>query len=399
MATVKLKFRASTQDGKEGRLYYQIIQKRMIRQINTTYKVSAKEWDNSNSRLIIPEVKNTRRNYLEDIENRIKLDLNRILQIISSFDRKNKEYTADDIVNTFNKRLREITLFDFMQNIISRLVELRKYRTSETYKTTLNSFMKFRSGEDLLLSDISADMIIDYEAHLINKGLTMNTVSFYMRILRAVYNRAIEKEIIEYSNPFKKVYTGIDKTMKRALSITDIKRIKELDLSPDLMYARDMFLFSFYTRGMSFVDMAYLRKQDLNGGIITYRRRKTGQQLHIKWENCMQEILERYPTFDTKYLLPIIINNTKEDRKQYQNVQGLLNRRLKKIGKILGLSIPLTLYLARHSWATVAKNNNIPISVISEGMGHDSESTTQIYLASLDTSVIDEANNLIIKLL
>ena len=399
MATVKLKFRASTQDGKEGRLYYQIIQKRMIRQINTTYKVSAKEWDNSNSRLIIPEVKNTRRNYLENIDNRIKLDLNRILQIISSFDRKNKEYTADDIVNTFNKRLREITLFDFMQNIISRLVELRKYRTSETYKTTLNSFMKFRSGEDLLLSDISADMIIDYEAHLINKGLTMNTVSFYMRILRAVYNRAIEKEIVEYSNPFKKVYTGVDKTMKRALSITDIKRIKELDLSPDMMYARDMFLFSFYTRGMSFVDMAYLRKQDLNGGIITYRRRKTGQQLHIKWENCMQEILERYPTFDTKYLLPIIINNTKEDRKQYQNVQGLLNRRLKKIGKILGLSIPLTLYLARHSWATVAKNNNIPISVISEGMGHDSESTTQIYLASLDTSVIDEANNLIIKLL
>ena len=235
MATVKLKFRASTQDGKEGRLYYQIIQKRMIRQINTTYKVSAKEWDNSNSRLIIPEVKNTRRNYLEDIENRIKLDLNRILQIISSFDRKNKEYTADDIVNTFNKRLREITLFDFMQNIISRLVELRKYRTSETYKTTLNSFMKFRSGEDLLLSDISADMIIDYEAHLINKGLTMNTVSFYMRILRAVYNRAIEKEIIEYSNPFKKVYTGVDKTMKRALSITDIKIIKELNLSPDII--------------------------------------------------------------------------------------------------------------------------------------------------------------------
>ena len=399
MATVKLKFRDSTQDGKEGRLYYQIIQKRMIRQINTTYKVSTKEWDNSNSRLIIPEVKNTRRNYLEDIENRIKLDLNRILQIISSFDRKNKEYTADDIVNTFNKRLREITLFDFMQNIISRLVELRKYRTSETYKTTLNSFMKFRSGEDLLLSDISADMIIDYEAHLINKGLTMNTVSFYMRILRAVYNRAIEKEIVEYSNPFKKVYTGVDKTMKRALSITDIKRIKELDLSPDMMYARDMFLFSFYTRGMSFVDMAYLRKQDLNGGIITYRRRKTGQQLHIKWENCMQEILERYPTLDTKYLLPIIINNTKEDRKQYQNVQDLLNRRLKKLGEILGLSIPLTHYLARHSWATVAKNNNIPISVISEGMGHDSESTTQIYLASLDTSVIDEANNLIIKLL
>ncbi len=399
MATIKLRFRASTKEDKEGALYYQIIHNRVVRQINTEHRIGANEWDEDNSKLIIHSLNPNRRSYLESIDSRINLDMGRITQIISALNRSGKEYSANDVVTTFRKRLAGVTLFDFMQGVIARLTELRKYRTSETYKTTLNSFMKFRGGEDILLTDISADVILDYEARLIGNGLTMNTVSFYMRILRAVYNRAIEKELVEQSNPFKKVYTGVDKTVKRALSLDDIRKIKEVGLPPELMFARDMFLFSFYTRGMSFVDMAYLRKRDLNNGVITYRRRKTGKQLHIKWEGCMQEILDRYPMFDTEYLLPIITDRMKDDRKQYRNALSSLNKRLKKIGAIVGLSTPLTHYVARHSWASVAKSNNIPISVISEGMGHDSETTTQIYLASLDTSIVDNANNLILKLL
>ena len=261
--------------------------------------------------------------------------------------------------------------------------------------------MRFRQGKDVLWKDFDADLTASYEAYLKSTGVSMNTISFYNRILRAVYNRAVEKGFTKQVFPFKNVYTGVEKTIRRGLPIT-IRNIRNLDLShcPSLDYARDMFLFSFYTRGMSFVDMAYLKKNDLKNGILTYRRKKTGQRLCIRWERDMQDILEKYHiSQESPYLLPIIHKIGKEERKQYNNALHLVNKKLKFIGSILQLSIPLTMYVARHSWATVAKSKNIPLSVISEGMGHDSENTTLIYLASLNTEIIDKANKLILDLL
>ena len=177
--------------------------------------------------------------------------------------------------------------------------------------------------------------------------------------------------------------------------------MKNLDLSlqPNLEFARDMFLFSFYTRGMSFIDMAHLKKKDLQNGFLSYRRRKTGQQLVIRWEKCMQEIVDKHHTCGRNpYLLPIL-NFQNESRKQYKYAQSRINVHLKEIANMIGVSIPLSMYVARHSWASIAKSKNIPISVISEGMGHDSELTTQIYLASLDNTIVDNANAQILKCL
>jgi site-specific recombinase XerD len=292
------------------------------------------------------------------------------------------------------------SLFPFMREVISQLQQTNKLRTSETYHATLKSFMQFRENEDVLLKDLNSDMMLMYEAYLRQRGLTKNSISFYIRILRAVYNRAVEKGLTPNRNPFKHVYTGIDKTVKRAIPLKTIKQIKNLNLSfnPTLAFARDMFLFSFYTRGMSFIDMAYLRKKDLNGGVLSYCRRKTGQLLFIKWEKCMQKIVEKYDTSQSIYLLPIIKPLSEMDsRKQYIYAAHNVTYGLKIIGKKLGLSVPLTMYVSRHTWASVAKSKNVPISVISEGMGHDSESTTRIYLSSLDNIAIDKANSLILK--
>ena len=239
-----------------------------------------------------------------------------------------------------------------------------------------------------------------YESFLKRSGVSHNTSSFYMRNLRAVYNRAVEKELTAQRYPFRHVYTGVDKTVKRAVPLQTIKRIKEMDLSmnPALDFARDMFMLSFYTRGMSFVDMAYLRKKDLNGHVLSYRRRKTGQQLFIKWERCMQEIVDKYDIPHSLYLLPVIKPSSDvDDRVQYIYSSHNINRSLKVIGSRLGLAVPLTMYVSRHAWASIAKSKNVPISVISEGMGHDSEATTRIYLASLDTMAVDKANNMILK--
>ena len=287
-----------------------------------------------------------------------------------------------------------------MQSVISQLQLIGKERTAETYHSTLKSIIKFRQEQDILLVDIDSDLMLMYEAYLQSSGITRNSISFYMRILRAVYNRAVEKELTENRHPFKHVYTGIEKTVKRAIPLKNIKQIKNLELpiKSALDFARDIFLFSFYTRGMSFIDIAFLKKKDLANGILSYRRRKTGQQLFIRWEKCMQDILDKYKeNDDSPYMLPIIIPQEKHERKQYKNVLYRINKSLKDIGQLIKLPIPLTMYVARHSWASAARSKNIPISVISEGMGHDSEKTTQIYLASLDTAVVDRANRIILK--
>lgn len=291
------------------------------------------------------------------------------------------------------------SLFDFMQHVIAQLQQLGKFRTAETYWCALRSLMRFRKGRDIPLEDVDSDLMLEYEACLYNKGLTKNSTSFYMRILRAVYNRAVEKELVANQNPFRHVYTGIDKTVKRAIPLDAVRRIKALDLSrwPSLDFARDMFLFSFYTRGMSFVDMAYLKKTDLKNGVLAYRRKKTGQQLLIRWEQCMQELVDKHPNVTTGYLLPVITDSSASERRQYQNALHLINGKLKKVAEMAGLSVPLTMYVSRHSWASIAKHKHIPLSVISESLGHDSEATTQIYLASLDASEIDDANCLILK--
>ncbi|MDB8914391.1 site-specific integrase, partial [Parabacteroides merdae] len=164
-------------------------------------------------------------------------------------------------------------------------------------------------------------------------------------------------------------------------------------------YARDLFMFSFYTRGMSFIDMAYLKKSNLQNGFLSYRRKKTNQQLLIKWEKPMQEIIDKYDTMGSSYLLPIILDAEADERKQYKSAAQLVNSKLKKLGEQIGLPIPLTSYVARHAWASIARSKNIPLATISEAMGHDSENTTRIYLASLDTSVVDKANSIILKTL
>ncbi|WP_286334955.1 site-specific integrase [Bacteroides caecimuris] len=398
MASIKVKFRPSTVADHEGAIYYQIIHERKVRQLLTDYKVFSSEWDESRS-MVTTTQKSERKSFILSIRERIRWDVERLFKIDRKLDSNGLTYTAEDVIDEFNRYAHEYSLFNFMESLIARLKQNGKIRTSETYRSTLNSFKNFRQEEDIMLDCITSEIMEAYEAWHKKRGVAPNTISFYTRVLRAVYHRAVEDDVIENRNPFRKVYTGVDKTVKRALPLAVIKKIKALDLSltPALDYARDMFLMSFYLRGMSFIDMAFLKKSDLKNGYITYRRRKTGQQLIIEWTKEMQMILDKYPENKSDYLLPVIRNPGLNERCTYRNTGYNINHSLKRIAGMVGVTIPLTLYVARHSWASAAKAKGIPLSVISEGMGHDSEATTQIYLASLDTSVVDKANSLILK--
>lgn len=398
MASIKVKFRPSTVADREGTIYYQIIHERKVRQLLTDYHVYPPEWDEKRS-MVTTSQKSERKSFILSIRERILWDVERLTKIGRRLEADSLTYTADDVIDEFNRYSHEYSLFNFMEYIIARLKQNGKVRTSETYRSALNSFKKFRNDEDIMLDCITSEIMEGYEAWHKNRGIAPNTISFYTRILRAVYNRAVEDDIIENRNPFRHVYTGVDKTVKRALPLAVIKKLRALDLSltPILDFARDMFMMSFYLRGMSFIDMAYLKKSDLKNGYVTYRRRKTSQQLTIEWTSDMQIVLDKYPKNESDYLLPVIKTTGINERCAYRNVGYNINRSLKQISNMLGLKFRLTMYVARHSWASAAKAKGIPLSVISEGMGHDSEATTQIYLASLDTSVVDRANAVILK--
>lgn len=396
--TVKVKFRPSTVEGRPGTIIYLVTHRRIARQITTGYKMFPREWDEERSEPI-PVSDNTRTDIVNRITQKLRSDMERLSAIIERFESQSRIYSSDDVVEEFRRTGRENTFFIFMENAIERLRQLEHSGTAKNYSAALGSFKRFRNNEDIRMGAIDHILMEDYQAYLASMEVVPNSISFYMRILRAVYNRAVEQELTIDRNPFRTVFTGVEKTRKRAISISDIKRIRDLDLSlkPNLEFARDLFLFLFLCRGMSFIDAAFLKKSDIRNGVLTYRRHKTGQSLHIKVIRQIEEIINRYSNKDSPYLLPVITRLGEDERRQYESALRRMNKSLKTITGMIRLPVTLTTYVSRHAWATIAKSKNIPVNVISDALGHDSIATTQIYLASIDTSTIDRANELIIK--
>lgn len=290
---------------------------------------------------------------------------------------------------------KHILLIDYLSDRILLLNRTNRFSTSRNYTRTRQSISTFLSGRLLYVNELTAETVAQYNQFLYGKGLQRNTVSFYNRVLRSVYNQAVKEGYARQSFPFAGVYTGVDMTRKRALSIDVLHRIAALTIDePELALARDLFLFSFQARGMCFVDMAFLTHKNLQAGFIQYVRRKTGQAISVRVEPWMLAILNRYAgACHEPYLLPILrASDPKEAFEQYTIALSRHNRMLRRLGEMVGTEAPLTSYSARYSWATIARDAAIPLSVISTGMGHTSERTTRIYLASLDNSLVDRAN-------
>lgn len=289
----------------------------------------------------------------------------------------------------------------FLEEQILLLKSGNKLGTAMNYRRALNSFSLFLKGKDIAFRHVDEKLVAQYENWLQLRGISRNSSSFYMRVLRSVYNKAVDRCLVIQAFPFRNVYTGVDKTRKRAINEQDIRHLCGLELPPlsPLAFARDLFIFSYCMRGMAFVDMAFLCKRDLNAGYICYVRKKTGKRLAVRIEPCMQEIINRYykRAEHTQYLFPILSSDDPVVAfSQYQTALGYYNKLLKRLSGMLHWDISLSSYVSRHSWATAARNHNIPIAVISAGMGHATEKTTQIYLASLESSVIDQANQSIL---
>lgn len=371
-----------------------------MRQLHAGCKIRQEEWAAAEGKVVISG-DDSKKAYLKSVQDKLSAGLARLSRIVGNLDKSGNDYSVCDIVESYQSPDSVVGFISFAHKHITELKHLGKVRKAEHYATSLNSLVRFNGDEEISFEGFTGCLIQRYEQYLIEEKLIPNSISFYMRNLRAIYNEAVEQGYADQTNPFRHVYTGIAKTVKRALSLSAIKDLRCLELNHDSFsaLARDLFMFSFYTRGMAIIDVAFLRKSDIKEGTLTYRRQKTGQRLSIRWEPQMQEIVNRHNDKDSEFLFPLIDSRKPDYRSQYLGAYCRLNRRLKRIGRQLGLSNPLTFHRSRHSWASIARENNVPLSVICEGMGHDSEKTTRIYLASLDSSVVDKANSDIMKLL
>ena len=370
MATVKVKLRPSSVEGKAGVIYYQITHNRKTQQITARSRVYPTDWDADEEKLVSGAPNRSM------IQNRIDSYVALLRRVIADLDSSGMDYSVDNIVNRYKSPQSHILVLDYMRTQIEQLRATKRLGTAKNYETTMCSFVEFLGDIRLPLSALTEQVITDYNSFLIQRGLVRNSVSFYMRVLRAIYNKAVRQKFIEQQHPFTGVYTGIDHIRKRAVSESIIAQLHRLELEAgtSLALCRDMFIFSYCTRGMAFVDIACLKKANLQNGMIYYARRKTGQLLSVRIEPSIQRIIDRYIDSDSPYVFPILCSlDANEAYEQYQLALNTHNSLLGRLSEMLGCGCKLTSYTSHHSWATAARNHNVPISVISQGMGHTSE--------------------------
>lgn len=395
MASFKLKFRPSVTQGQEGTLYFQVIHRRVVKMIYTDFHIRQDEWNDTTSFIRItgtPE----RQAFLQLTASKVQWNTKQLTAIITDKETARVEYSTEDIISAYKRLPPCQTWFGFIRDMAAKKEKTGRQGTAKTYRDALNSFIRFRQGEDMAPDALDKETIAQYEAWLRSCGLKRNSSSCYLRSLRTLYRKAVEMGLTTDKGIFRHVFTGFAKTAKRAIPLESVRNIRLLCLpshSP-LAFARDMFILSIYLQGMAFVDLAYLRKSDIRNGVLQYNRKKTRQSLSIGWEPSMQAIVEEYAhlTVGSPYLLPIITRTDGTERRQYEKAEHNVNRNLKKIGRMAGLCIPLMTYVARHTWASTMRDMGYDLSIVSTGLGHENLKTTQIYLSSIDTMAVTKAN-------
>ena len=293
----------------------------------------------------------------------------------------------------------------FLDRLLHNMQRQGQIGTQDLYLATWRSILTFSGKHTITLEEVfTKDFLHRYQQHLLERGCCYNTVSSYMRVLRAIRNKAEKIRLIRTDTDlFDKLYTSNERTRKRAISGDAILALNNVDLSthPHLLMSRDLFMLSFHLQGISFIDLAHLRKADFKDGYITYHRRKTGSPIIVKVLPQTRELLERCLSkcADSSYLFCILDPDNDGAKKRYSSVLRKYNRHLKLLAEIVGIDGNLTSYVARHSWATVAYHIGVPVSVISRAMGHQTEEVTRIYLTEFNTETLAYANNMVWKTL
>lgn len=383
-------------------LVFQVIHDRRKKLIYTGYHVKEENFDELEEEIVNDEDVVSTVTDIAKVNCELRKIRNRIHTRIRRLEQTKGSFTVEDILShCIHKNLKQqFYLLRYIDTQIERKKTLKKDGTAAAYKSTRSSLGKFLNNSNIRMSEIDLRFIRRYEDFLHNSGVTDNTVSYYLRNLRTLYNQAMTDGYLPQGEyPFIKAQTRPAKTVKRALVRKDLQTLANLELedTPKLNFARDLYLFSFYAQGMAFVDIVLLKKSDICNGVLAYSRHKSKQLIRIAVTPQMKEVMDKYAT-EGEYVFPIINDKDSSEYKQYRLALARINRYLKKIAAMVEIETSLTTYTARHTWATLARDCGAPVSVISAGLGHTSEETTRIYLKEFDVSQLDKVNSMVTKL-
>ena len=318
---------------------------------------------------------------------------------ISRSERDNKQMLEKENRQKAKCEENDKTVSGFIERaeaLVKRLKDSMSKSTIDNYLTALRSLRQY-IGNSISNRKLDTQQIKGFERWLRDRQLSLNSISCYMRSLRSLSSKMNDYRLLEV---FNSVYTGRENTDKRAVSESDISLVKAALLRKGtfLSLARDLFLFSFYARGMPFVDMAFLRPSQISDGVLTYCRHKTGQRVVVRLEPCMLDIISRYQREGQNYVFPLL--QSEDPHKaylEYQNRLNQYNRSLKTIARKAGVASCLTSYTTRHTWASIAYNSNVDLPVISKALGHTNTQTTLTYIKEINDSRLDEANQEIVS--
>ena len=381
----------------EHPLMLRVTQKRKRKYVALGISCPANLWDEQKK---LPKKTHPNREFIKAvIHQKILVYQNKLLENPQLGD------SAETLINAVENHKVEKQVFPFFDELIDRLTKAGKIGTAQAYKETKRDLKLFLGKSTLLFTDIDQRFLNRYETYFRSKGLADTTISFYFRTLQAAFNKAIQEGIVEAAYyPFKdfRISKFNTTTQKRAITKEDIQKLAQLPVesSSHLYEPRQYFLFSYYGQGINFRDIAFLKWSDVVEGRVFYQRAKTGKFLQFKLLPPAQGIIDYYrPKEDydrNSYIFPIVNEHIHRTPTQIDNrldkVLKRVNKGLKQLARLADISVNLTMYVARHTYATVLKRSGIAIPVISEAMGHSNPEITQVYLKSFADEVIDEAN-------
>lgn len=303
--------------------------------------------------------------------------------------------------------MKQNSLTDFMNEVIVELQQEGRFATANIYKYALRAFTQSVGGGEIFWGGLNRRAWHRFQTYLEDLQKSYNTISTYIRALRAVYNRAVDRGLVagEFSL-FANLKTGVTSEKKRAVTASQMQKLvhtpENRKLSPKICQAQDTLSLMILLQGMPYTDLAHLHKNDLNGELLTCHRQKTGTELCVKVVPEAMVLIDRYRNCepDSPYLLNFL-SGTCSDKEAFEEYQGKLrelNLHLSKLPELCGVEgVKVSSYSARHTWATLAKYCQVPEEIISEGLGHSSLEVTRTYLKSFGGDELEKANRIIIN--
>lgn len=383
-------------------LVIRVTHRRTPKLIFSTYRVNPEIFDSELEQITgLPSDCSEPEKRRQEINHWISKEKRKLKRIADDLDRKKTEYTVNDILLSYYMEQESRYLIGHLGQCVREKHQAGNYGTAAAYRSTMRSLSRFTGARKIPMSRINAQFVHDYRNFLLERGNKENTVRFYLRNFRSMYNLAVETTKLKDKEPFKKIKTQPCETEVTAYALETIRKLAVADFSdnPVLEKTRDTFMFSFFNRGMSFVDVAFLTEDKCADDTISYKRKKTHIPVRVTLNSQTAELLKKYRKPDNAFLFPFLNDKgtAEEQYKRYRTYLAWINRNLKKIGKMLGIDVRLTIHGARHAWANEASTRGAPILVIRDALGHKHVQTTEIYIERMVLDKVDNVNDEIIS--